>query len=311
MSGGGREVHRLIFLRTRPAFARPALLCCDKMAGMKEVSNRIGVCSWSLKPADPQELARQVKAIGIDRVQLALSPMVTDPGTWASAIDVLRGAGIEVVSGMFSPIGEDYSTLDTIRATGGIVPDEHWEANLAMATQIAAIAKRENITAVTFHAGFVPHDNADPNYAKLRDRLVTLANVFADAGRELLLETGQETADDLTKFLDAVDRPNVGVNFDPANMILYGKGDPIEAVSKLIARVKNVHIKDATASAKPGEWGAEVPAGTGEVDWKRFFKVLNDAPYTGYLVIEREAGNDRPGDIVKAREMVLKQLNAT
>ncbi|MEZ6192617.1 MAG: sugar phosphate isomerase/epimerase family protein [Phycisphaerales bacterium] len=275
---------------------------------MNDVSNRIGVCSWSLKPASPEDLARHVKVLGIGRVQLALSPMVTDPDTWGSAFDVLREAGIQVVSGMFSPIGEDYSTLDTIRVTGGIVPDKHWDANLAMATKIAAIAKREHIKAVTFHAGFVPHDHTDPSYARLRDRLVTLAKVFADAGCDLLLETGQETADDLTKFLDAVDQTNVGVNFDPANMILYGKGDPIEAVSKLIARVKNVHIKDATASAKPGEWGAEVPAGTGAVDWKRFFRVLNDASYTGYLVIEREAGDDRPGDIAKARQMVLKHL---
>jgi sugar phosphate isomerase/epimerase len=281
------------------------------MAGMNDVSNRIGLCSWSLKPASPEELAKQVKAIGIGRVQLALSPMATDPDTWGAAFDVLRGAGIEVVSGMFSPIGEDYSTLDTIRATGGIVPDQHWEGNLAMATKIAAIAKREGIKSVMFHAGFVPHDNTDPSYARLRGRLVTLAKVFADAGCTLLLETGQETADDLIKFLDAVDRPNVGVNFDPANMILYGKGDPIEAVSKLIARVKNVHIKDATASAKPGEWGAEVPAGTGEVDWKRFFQVLTDANYTGYLVIEREAGDDRPGDIAKARRMVLKHFAGT
>ena len=288
--------------------ASPVKPCFDKMAGMKDVRNRIGVCSWSLKPADPQELARQVKSVGIDRVQLALSPVATEPDTWGSAIDVLRKAGIVVVSGMFSPIGEDYSTLETIRATGGIVPDKHWQANLAMATQIAAIAKRENIKAVTFHAGFVPHDHTDPDYAKLRDRLATLAKVFADAGCSLLLETGQETADDLTKFLDAVDQPNVGVNFDPANMILYGKGDPIEAISKLITRVKNVHIKDATASAKPGEWGAEVPAGTGEVDWKQFFKVLIDANYTGYLVIEREAGDDRAGDIAKARQMVLKNL---
>ncbi len=261
-------------------------------------------------PADPRALARQVKAVGIDRVQLALSPMVTEPDVWGSAIDVLRGAGIEVVCGMFSPIGEDYSTLDTIRATGGIVPDEHWQANRAMAKKIAAIAKRGGIKAVTFHAGFVPHDHTAPDYAKLRERLVTLAEVFADAGCALLLETGQETAEDLVRFLDAVDQPNVGVNFDPANMILYGKGDPIQAVSKLIRRVKSVHIKDATASAKPGEWGIEVPAGAGEVDWERFFKVLNDANYTGYLVIEREAGDDRSGDIAKARDMVLKQLAA-
>ncbi len=276
---------------------------------MSNFHNRIGVCTWSLKPASPAQLTRDVQALGINNVQLAMSPMVDDPGTWGGVIDALRNAGLNVVSGMFSPIGEDYSTLDTIRQTGGVVPDKHWKRNLALATGIAAIAGREGIGTVTFHAGFVPHEKSDPTYAKLCGRLVTLAGVFADAGCDLLLETGQETADDLCRFLDAVDRPNVGVNFDPANMILYSKGDPIEAVGKLIGRVRQVHIKDATATKTPGEWGAEVPVGTGEVDWQSFFEVLNRNGFAGHMVIEREAGDDRSSDIIKARDLVLRQLS--
>jgi L-ribulose-5-phosphate 3-epimerase len=285
-------------------------LAAVRYPAMSKATERIGVCTWSLQPGNPGELIQAVKALGISRVQLAMSPMVEDASAWGQAVGELRAAGIEVVSGMFSPIGEDYTTLDTIRKTGGIVPDEHWEANLALAAAVAAIAQRESIGTVTFHAGFVPHDESDPDYAKLRDRLITLAGVFADAGCDLLLETGQETADDLLAFLDAVGQPNVGVNFDPANMILYGKGDPILSVGKLINRVKNVHIKDATAATTPGEWGAEVPAGTGEVDWSRFFKVLDEASYKGYLVIEREAGDDRAGDIATARDLVIERLPA-
>ncbi len=277
---------------------------------MNQTMERIGVCTWSLQPKSPAELIRAVKALGVSHVQLAMSPMARDADTWGGAVTELRAAGIKVDSGMFSPIGEDYTTLSTIRKTGGIVPDEHWEANLKLATDIAAIARREGIGTVTFHAGFVPHDESDPNYTKLRDRLITLAGVFADADCSLLLETGQETADDLLAFLDAVDQSNVGVNFDPANMILYGKGDPIEAVTKLIGRVKNVHIKDATAATTPGEWGKEVPAGTGEVDWTRFFKVLVDAGYDGPLVIEREAGDDRTGDIAAARDLVVGHFSS-
>ncbi len=276
---------------------------------MSDLLERIGVCSWSLQPKNPTELIEAVKALGLTRVQLALSPMVEDATIWGDAVAKLRAAGIEVASGMFTPIGEDYTTLETIRKTGGIVPDKHWEANLKLATAVAIIANRENIRSVMFHAGFVPHDESDPGYAKLRDRLVTLAGIYADANCDLLLETGQETADDLLAFLNAVDRPNVGVNFDPANMILYAKGDPIDAVSKLIKHVKSVHIKDATATTQPGEWGAEVPAGTGEVDWARFFQVLDKAGYSGQLNIEREAGNDRAGDIAIARDMVANHLS--
>lgn len=275
---------------------------------MNESNECIGVCTWSLQPENPAELIQAVKALGITHVQLAMSPMIEDADTWGGAVTELRTAGIEVDSGMFSPIGEDYTTLDSIRKTGGIVPDEHWEANLKLATDIAAIARREGIKTMTFHAGFVPHDETDPDYAKLRDRLISLAGVFADAGCDLLLETGQETAEDLLTFLDAVDQQNVGVNFDPANMILYRKGDPIEAVAKLLTRIRQVHIKDATAATAPGEWGAEVPSGTGEVDWARFFKVLGDAGYDGQFVIEREAGDNRAGDIATARDLVVEHL---
>lgn len=278
---------------------------------MTEATERIGVCSWSLQPGDPAELIKHLRGLAILRVQLALSPMVEDPDVWGGAIDQLRSAGIEVISGMFAPVGEDYSTLDTIRRTGGVVPDEHWDRNLALATGIAKITGRGGINTVTFHAGFVPHDKTDPGYDKLSGRLTTLADLFADAGCKLLLETGQETADDLLAFLNSVNHPNLGVNFDPANMILYRKGDPIDAIGKLVGRVGNVHIKDAVAATTPGQWGAEVPAGQGQVDWGRFFEVLTDAGYEGYLVIEREAGEDRPGNIALARDLVIRHLTGS
>ncbi|GAB4193968.1 MAG: hypothetical protein Kow00105_08110 [Phycisphaeraceae bacterium] len=274
------------------------------MSGMSRIDERIGVCTWSLLPAGPDELIRKLRAVDINKVQLALSPLVQDPGTWGNTISLLREADIEIISGMFSPIGEDYSTLETIRETGGVVPDEHWSANLELASGIAAIAGNEGVRTVTFHAGFVPHDANDPGYTKLRDRLKTLADVYAEHHCQLLLETGQETADDLLRFLDAVNKPNLGVNFDPANMILYGKGDPVDAVRKLVGLIRQVHIKDAVSSAVPGEWGTEVPVGEGEVDWPAFMSVLQDAGYAGCFVIEREAGEDRVGDIKKAVRLI-------
>tara|TARA_R110002111_G_scaffold217287_3_gene279753 strand:- start:57 stop:980 length:924 start_codon:yes stop_codon:yes gene_type:complete len=274
-----------------------------------QMTERIGVCSWSLKPEDPAELIAQLTGLGLTRVQLAMSPMVQAPETWGGVIGELRSAGIEVVSGMLSPIGEDYATLETIRATGGVVPDGTWDENLAIAQGVAAIAQREGVDVVTFHAGFVPHNQNDPSYVTLGDRLTVLAELFADAGCELLLETGQETADDLLAFLANVNHPNIGVNFDPANMILYGKGDPIDAIRKLVDMTGQVHIKDAVATTTPGEWGSEVPAGTGQVDWTRFFAVLDEAGYDGDLVIEREAGDDRTGDIAIARDLVKAHLS--
>jgi sugar phosphate isomerase/epimerase len=132
----------------------------------------------------------------------------------------------------------------------------------------------------------------------------TIASIFAEKHIDLALETGQETADTLRSFLETLGCPNVSVNFDPANMLLYGKGDPIEAMRTLGPWIRQVHIKDAIRTKTPGTWGEEVVAGTGEVDWKAFFSVLADIGYTGDLCIEREAGGQRVEDIATARKLV-------
>src|SRR6185369_16319577 len=106
-------------------------------------------------------------------------------------------------------------------------------------------------------------------------------------------ETGQEKAPTLLGVLSELDCPNVGVNFDPANMILYGKGDPVESLRLLASHVRQIHVKDAFPTLKPGTWGREVPAGQGAVDWDAFFEAALALPRQVHFVIEREAGQDR------------------
>lgn len=273
------------------------------------ISSRIAVCSWSLQPETPQDLVARLAETGVRRVQLALDPVRTG-GAWNDAAHVLRQAGIDIVSGMFGCVGEDYTTLDTIRVTGGIAPDATWNQNLANIRTTAGLARRLGLKLVTFHAGFVPQEESDPGFAKMVDRLRQTADVFAAEQITLGLETGQETAPALIHLLKAVDRRNVRVNFDPANMILYGKGNPIEALQLLMPHIAQVHIKDATATTVPGTWGEEVAAGTGHVDWRAFFSTLNQGGYTGDFVIEREAGNQRVADIRTARELIEKIFGA-
>ena len=120
---------------------------------------------------------------------------------------------------------------------------------------------------------------------------------------DLLLETGQESAPELLQFFNDLRCKNIKVNFDPANMILYGAGDPIEAIGILGRHIASVHVKDAVMSKKPSvEWGSEVPFGTGEVPPKEFLRALRDAGYAGPLIIEREAGETRMADIAFAIE---------
>ena len=275
---------------------------------MSTYAPTLGVCSWSLQPKDEDELIEALNKIGLKKVQLALGPLVEDEASWKEIFSKLEAAGIEVVSGMYGPVGEDYSSLDTIKETGGLVLDENWDTNKVMAEKVAAIAEANDVKVISFHAGFIPHDQNDPMFGKLTERINAVADIFKSHGCETLFETGQETADDLMGFLNYLDREDVGINFDPANMILYGKGDPIEALGKLISKVRQVHIKDANATKAPGTWGSEEKAGTGEVDWMAFLKVLKDNDYKGNHVIEREAGDSRMEDIVAAAELISELL---
>ncbi|MFO1499782.1 MAG: sugar phosphate isomerase/epimerase family protein [Verrucomicrobiota bacterium] len=266
--------------------------------------NRLAVCSWSLQPANPQQLVQALQEIGLSKIQLALDPIREHSTTWASFEKDAERAGLECVSGMMGCAGEDYTTMESIRRTGGIVPDATWRQNWTNIQATAELAARMGLRLVTFHAGFLPHDPKDPGYAKLLQRLIQVADCFNQKGIDLALETGQETADALRAFLQQLDRPGVGVNFDPANMILYDKGDPIQALRTLSPWLKQCHIKDARKTKTAGTWGDEVPAGTGEVPWKEFFKVLQEQNYGGYCSIEREAGQQRVQDIRAARQMV-------
>jgi sugar phosphate isomerase/epimerase len=267
-------------------------------------SNQLAVCSWSLQPETPDILLDKIAEIGIPRVQINLDPIRENPAVWGSFADKARARGVTLVSGMFGTVGEDYTTMETIRRTGGVVPDATWEQNWKNIQETAQIAKDMGLKLVTFHAGFLPHEETDPAYQKLLGRITKIADHFAGLGLDLGFETGQEEAGALKIFLEQLGRKNVGVNFDPANMILYDKGNPIEALRTLAPFLKQCHIKDATKTLTPGEWGAEVPSGTGQVDWKAFLATLKELNFKGWCCIEREAGTQRVEDIKFARQTI-------
>jgi sugar phosphate isomerase/epimerase len=270
---------------------------------------RLGVCSWSLKPRSPQDLAQKARWCGVGALQLALDPVRTGGWSLEDTVRSLSAAGLLLRSGMMAMAGEDYSTLQSIRATGGVGPDARWPGNLAAARANAALAWRLRIPLVTFHAGFLPERRADPRRALLVDRLRQMVDVFAEHDVAVGFETGQERAETLLDVLDQLDRPTAGVNFDPANLLLYGMDEPVGALRALAGRVRQVHVKDARRPRTPGRWGDEVPAGTGEVDWPAFFAAVARAGLRVDLMIEREAGVDRIGDIRRARDLVRARLD--
>ena len=140
------------------------------------------------------------------------------------------------------------------------------------------------------HAGFLP-EVGDSGRSAMLDTLAKAGQIAGEKGIILAFETGQETADLLRTTLDDLKAPNLKVNFDPANMLLYDMGDPIRAVEILGPDIRSVHVKDANRPTVKGNWGEEVPLGEGQVNIRVFLETLRRVGYSGPLMIEREVGD--------------------
>jgi sugar phosphate isomerase/epimerase len=258
------------------------------------------------------ELARLLKELGTNVTQIACG----DPhhASWLEGErmpDAAHAAGLTMVGAMLGFPGEDYTTPQTIKLTGGFgdpalraerVERLRWALDRTVALGLADLM---------LHAGFLP----EPGSADRRPFLDTLARagrLAADQGITLAFETGQESADLLRRTLDDLAAPNLKVNFDPANMLLYDMGDPIRAVEILAPDIRSVHVKDARRPRVPGHWGEEVPLGEGEVDIARFIRTLKRVGYRGPLLIEREVGDQpaRVRDIAHGLTVVRDALAA-
>ena len=203
----------------------------------------------------------------------------------------LMGIRLTAVFGGFD--GESYADIPTVTRTVGLVPPATRAARTREMMEIADFARLLNVDVVALHLGFVPHDSADPLYGEVLAVTRGLCDHCRGQGQALHLETGQEPADALLQFISDVERDNLFINFDPANMILYGSGEPIEALEQVGRYVRSVHCKDATWAANPGkEWGAEVALGEGAVGMERYLRTLDKLGYHGPLTIEREIPQD-------------------
>lgn len=205
----------------------------------------------------------------------------------------LRELGVQCTAVFGGFDGESYADIPTVVRTVGLVPQATRHSRLKEMLEISDFAKHLGVDCVALHLGFVPHDPSDPDYDGIVDVTRTLCDHCRNNDQFLHLETGQETADGLMTFIESVERENLKINFDPANMILYGAGDPIEALRKVGPHVRSVHCKDGTWSDQPGvTWGKEVPLGEGDVGMETYLKTLLEIGYTGPLTIEREIPED-------------------
>lgn len=201
----------------------------------------------------------------------------------------LRELGIELTCVFGGFEGESYADIPTVTNTVGLVPSKTRAERLQEMREIADFARLLECDVVALHLGSVPHDRTDPLYQEVVDVTRQLCSHAEQNDQSVHLETGQETAEGLLQFIEDTGCDNLFINFDPANMILYGTGQPIEALKMLGPKVRSVHCKDATWSDKPGEtWGQEMPLGEGQVDIEAYLRTLKEIGYLGPLTIERE-----------------------
>jgi sugar phosphate isomerase/epimerase len=221
------------------------------------------------------------------------------------------GITLTVVFGGFE--GESYADIPTVSRTVGLVPPETRAARTQEMKEIADFAKLLGCPIVALHLGFIPHDASDPMYAQVLEVTREVCDHAKANGQNLHLETGQESAAGLLQFISDVGRDNLFVNFDPANMILYGTGEPIEALRQVGHLVRSIHCKDGKWAQNPGsEWGQEVPLGEGDVGMENYLRTLDSLGYTGPLTIEREIPQEperQKAEIGKALKLLseLKQ----
>ncbi len=249
----------------------------------------VGVMFW----AERDRLA-EIKSLGVSCGQLGIPGGMdlteTAAQDWEAALD---DQAFTLVTVFAAYNGESYADIATVERTVGFIPRETRDERVARTKAVSDFAAVLGAPSVACHIGFVPEDSSDPDYIAVRDAVRDVCDHAAKHLQTFALETGQEPAKILLSFFKDVNRPNLRINFDPANMILYGTGDPIEALQLLAPHVASVHCKDGDWPPKDvaGALGTERPLGEGQVGMERFVRTLREIGFRSSLNIEREAEN--------------------
>lgn len=257
------------------------------MQALKDLE--IGVMFWGGR--DPLETLREQKALGVRCGQIGIpgdmdiGPRVRD--AWKAALATEQFTLVTVFAAY---AGESYADVPTVQKTVGFIPAATRAEREKRTLECSDFAAALGVPSIATHIGFVPESSSHPDYVAVRDMVRRVCDHAAARNQTFALETGQEPAQTLLHFFRDAGRSNLRINFDPANMILYGTGDPIEALGVLAPHVVSVHCKDGDWPPKgsPSALGTEKPLGQGAVGMERFIDKLKQVGYKNPLNIERE-----------------------
>jgi sugar phosphate isomerase/epimerase len=264
---------------------------------------RLGVVTGG---ADSDAAIHRVRDLGFTNCQVYFgSPGAESAKRLRAALDkydieatslIVTGPGPEVYDFLQGP------------STIGLVPAKYRDARIARMKQASDFAKMVGIPGIQGHCGFFPEWPADPLFRETTEALRTVAAYCRANGQTFRCETGQETPVTLLRAIKAVGLDNLGVNFDCANLILYGKANPVDALDLLGPFVLGVHAKDGFYPTDPNRLGEEVPIGKGKVDFPRFIQRLKEVGYRGPITIEREISGPAQAEDIRASKAYLEKL---
>jgi L-ribulose-5-phosphate 3-epimerase len=196
-------------------------------------------------------------------------------------------------------------------ATIGLVPREGRAERITRLKQGTDFCVEAGIPAVCAHFGFIPEDMNDPLYKEFVTVMKDVAGYIKDKGLSIYFETGQETPVTLLRAIEDIGTGNLGVNYDTANLILYGKANPVDGLDVIGKYVRSLHAKDGFYPTDPRELGKEVPIGEGKVDFPRVIRKLKELNFKGHITIEREISGPRQVEDILASKKFLENLIKT
>jgi L-ribulose-5-phosphate 3-epimerase len=258
---------------------------------------------------NPAAAMRKVKSFDLPTMQLGMEDFS------AAMVDQTKKAiqetGIEITAINTSGPGDSFYDFYRGPQTIGVVPTKVRVSRVKQLKDASDFAKKLGVKAIHTHCGFIPEDPNDPNYESTVKTLKDLIGYIGNNGQNFLYETGQETPITLLRAITDVGLPNQRVNLDTANLILYGKGNPVDAMDVIGKHVGGLHAKDGTFPTDPKQLGEEVPIGKGKVDFPELIRRLKKLNYAGPVTIEREIeGAQQIDDIRKSKQYLEGLINA-
>ena len=255
---------------------------------------------------NPDQAIAKIRGLGLPTAQVFVEEF--EPGLDERLRQALNKHGIEPTALVVGGPGKEVWDFYQGPATIGLVPRDMRAARMAHIKKASEFAKQCGIAAVQTHCGFIPENPNDPVYKETLIAMREVTTYCKRNGQHFRYETGQETPITLVRTIQDVGTDNQGVNFDLANLILYGKSNPVDAIELLGPYVQGIHAKDGLWPTNPRELGKEVPIGKGKVDFPRIIARLKELDYRGAVTIEREISGPQQLEDVRSAKAYLERL---